>query len=100
MARHVTFDYERVLTPIGFVWVPVARVKQRHGRNALELDMTVDSGVDLTMLRVCSTINRPSAVSRSVPLNSDSLFCPPMSASVFVGGRAVDDPGRVPPDPG
>lgn len=31
MARHVTFDYERVLTPIGFVWVPVARVKLRHG---------------------------------------------------------------------
>jgi hypothetical protein len=50
MARHVTFDYERVLTPIGFVWVPVARIKLRHGRNALELDMTVDSGADLTMV--------------------------------------------------
>src|ERR1051326_561111 len=50
MANHVTFDYERVLTPIGFVWVPVARVILRHQRNALELDMTVDSGADLTMV--------------------------------------------------
>lgn len=50
MPKHVTFDYERVLTPIGFVWVLFARVKLLHGRNALELDMTVDSGADLTML--------------------------------------------------
>jgi hypothetical protein len=50
MSRHVSFDYERVLTPIGFVWLPVARVTLRHGKAALELDMTVDSGADLTML--------------------------------------------------
>lgn len=50
MARHVTFDYERVLTPIEFVWVPVVRVKLSHGKNALELGMTADSGADLTML--------------------------------------------------
>ncbi len=50
MSRHVSFDYERVLTPIGFVWLPVARVTLRHAKAALELDMTVDSGADLTMI--------------------------------------------------
>ena len=50
MSRHVTFDYERVLTPIGFVWLPVARVGLCHAKTALELDMTVDSGADLTMI--------------------------------------------------
>jgi len=50
MSRHVTFDYERVLTPIGFVWLPVARVTLRHAKAALELDMTMDSGADLTMI--------------------------------------------------
>jgi hypothetical protein len=50
MTSQAIFDYERVLTPIGFVWVPVVRVRLRHGGNALDLDMTVDSGADLTML--------------------------------------------------
>jgi len=50
MSRHIAFDYERILTPIGFVWLPVARVTLRHGKTALELDMTVDSGADLTMI--------------------------------------------------
>jgi hypothetical protein len=50
MSRRVTFDYERILTPIGFLWVPVARVTLRHGMKSFELDMTVDSGADLTML--------------------------------------------------
>jgi hypothetical protein len=50
MASQAIFDNERVLTPIGYVWVPVVRVRLRHGGNALDLDMTVDSGADLTML--------------------------------------------------
>ena len=54
MTRHVTFDYERVLTPIGFVWVPVVRVQLRHGRKTLELDMTVDSGADLDVIMAVS----------------------------------------------
>ncbi len=50
MHRRVSFPYERVLTPIGFVWIPVARVQIVHVRIRLELDMTVDTGADLTMV--------------------------------------------------
>jgi hypothetical protein len=51
MAGAVAFEYKRALTPIGFVWIPVARVELEYGRRRLQLDMTVDSGADLTMIR-------------------------------------------------
>jgi len=50
MPDRVTFPYERVLTPIGFVWIPVARVQIAHGNARFELDMIIDTGADLTMI--------------------------------------------------
>ncbi len=50
MERRVSFAYERALTPIGFTWIPMARVSLSHWRRRLELDMTCDSGADLTMV--------------------------------------------------
>jgi len=50
VSRGISFPYERVLTPIGFVWIPVARVRLFNRSNALELDMTVDTGADMTMV--------------------------------------------------
>ncbi|GEM_PF-6176724 len=50
MGRRVSFEYERVLTPIGFTWIPIARVCLTFGRRRLELDMTCDSGADLTLI--------------------------------------------------
>jgi len=48
--REVSFDYERFLTPVGFVWVPIASVEVFHGNHGIELDFVVDSGADLTMV--------------------------------------------------
>ena len=50
MADRISFPYERALTPIGFVWIPVARVQVLHRAVCLELEMTVDTGADLTMI--------------------------------------------------
>jgi hypothetical protein len=50
MPDRVSFPYERALTPIGFVWVPTARVQIGHRRNRLDLDMIVDTGADLSMI--------------------------------------------------
>ena len=45
-----SFDYERVLTPIGFTWLPIARVEIAFGNQREQLDMTCDSGSDLTLI--------------------------------------------------
>ena len=50
MTRRVDFEYERALTPIGFVWIPVARVGLEYAGRQIQLDMTLDSGADLTMI--------------------------------------------------
>lgn len=50
MPDRVSFPFERVLTPIGFVWIPVARVTVSAGGRRLDLDMIVDTGADLTMI--------------------------------------------------
>ncbi len=76
MADQVEFPYERALTPIGFVWIPVARVRISHRNAVFELDMTVDTGADLTMIpyqvglnlglrRAGSTVARLSGISGS-----------------------------------
>lgn len=38
-----------MLTPAGFVWVPIAQVRLSHGSRSLDVEMTVDSGSDLVM---------------------------------------------------
>ena len=48
--RSARFNFRRVLTPIGFVRVPTARVVLSHGRKTVELEMTIDSGADLSMI--------------------------------------------------
>lgn len=50
MTHRVRFPFRRLLTPVGFVRVPTARVELRHGRNAIEVEMTIDSGADLSMI--------------------------------------------------
>lgn len=50
MAKAVFFPYERILTPIGFVWIPLARVEISRQSIRMELDMIVDTGADLTMI--------------------------------------------------
>lgn len=50
MASCARFDFRRVLTPVGFVWVPLAQVILHHGRQSIEVEMTIDSGADLSMI--------------------------------------------------
>jgi len=50
MSRRASFPFERVLTPLGFVWLPVARVVVSNHSRSLEMDMVVDTGADLTMI--------------------------------------------------
>ncbi len=104
MSKHVRFDYERVLTPIGFVWLPVARVTLRHGKAAIELDMTVDSGADLTMLpyqvglslgyrKGSSRVSTLSGISGGTPylLKKAGLEIGPIRLSSRVAWAQTDD---------
>lgn len=50
MTGRASFPFERVLTPLGFVWLPVARVTFSNRDRSLEMDAVVDTGADLTMI--------------------------------------------------
>lgn len=67
MGERVVFPYERALTPIGFVWIPVARVQVAHRGIRFELDMTVDTGADLTMIPYQVGFNLGLRRGRAVP---------------------------------
>jgi len=48
--RVAHFPFTRVLTPIGLIQAPIVHVVLSHGTRAVEVEMTVDSGADLTMI--------------------------------------------------
>ncbi len=50
MPKEARFEFVRVLTPVGFVLVPVARIRLTYDGRTAELEMTIDSGADLTMI--------------------------------------------------
>lgn len=50
MPKRASFEYDRVLTPIGFTWLPVARAVIAYGRSRMRLDLICDSGADLTLI--------------------------------------------------
>lgn len=50
MTRSVSFTFSRVLTPVGFSYLPIAEVDIRFARRSVRIEMTVDSGADLVMI--------------------------------------------------
>jgi hypothetical protein len=50
VTRSASFKFTRVLTPVGFSYLPIAEVEIRFGRRSVRIEMTVDSGADLVMI--------------------------------------------------
>ena len=50
MTRRATFKFTRILTPVGFSYLPLAEVEIRWGGRSVRVEMTVDSGADLVMV--------------------------------------------------
>lgn len=50
MIHGATFQYTRVLTPVGFAYLPLAEVEIRFASRSVRVEMTVDSGADLVMV--------------------------------------------------